>query len=94
MKKLLSFCGVNLNPVQEAEMRTNLAAGLHAKLALQDGRVVEFNNLTEVHWLYPSSEKASRVALESNIHGTGYTYEVNEVASLHVDTEQALAPSI
>ena len=48
-------------------------------------------NVTEIHYGYPSVQKRKRIAFESDIHGTGCTYEVNDINEFEAtpETEKA-----
>ncbi len=55
-----------------------------------------FRNVTEIHWNYNAEsssrgDRKARVAFESDIHGTGSTYDVDWIAEFEatVETEQA-----
>ena len=52
---------------------------------------MEFHNVTEVHYKYPSLDK-NRVAFESNIHGTGATYSTHNILEMEIVPETELAP--
>ena len=43
-----------------------------------------FNNATEVHIRYPSVCNDVRLAVESDIHETGNTYDIREVESVKI----------
>lgn len=82
----INFVGVDVAPNAEAEIKINDSKGLNAKVEFVDGNTEIFNNLTEIHWRYKSGLPGDRVALESSIHGTGFTYCVNSIKSIHIDT--------
>jgi hypothetical protein len=52
-----------------------------------------FRNVTEVHHNYPSlrGESSGKVAIESDIHGDGVTYELQAIVEMEIvpDTELA-----
>jgi hypothetical protein len=37
-------------------------------------------NITEIHYNYPSAGQGKRIAFESDIDTTGYTYDVADIA--------------
>lgn len=94
MSRKLSFVGEELSFDAEAEIVRRNGLGLNAEIEFTDGKMERFNNLTEVHWRYKSMTGEPRVALESHIHGTGYTYDVKTVKSLSVDTANAVSDQI
>lgn len=40
---------------------------------------IELDNITEIHWCYPSTLESKSVALKSDIDGTGCTYFVKDI---------------
>lgn len=46
-------------------------------------------NVTEIHWRYPTAMPTPRVAFESDIDNTGYTYEVAHIAEFEAITDVA-----
>lgn len=50
-----------------------------------------FRNVTEIHWRYPGAPTHTRVAFESNIHGTGMTYIVEWIAEFEAKEETQVA---
>jgi len=48
-------------------------------------------NVTEIHWRYPGLPSHTRVAFESDIHGTGITFVVEWTAEFEavLETERA-----
>lgn len=57
--------------------------------------VVTLNNVTEVHWGYPllGGVARNRVAFESDLHGTGATYEIADILEMEVFAAGDLAPT-
>ena len=53
-----------------------------------------FRNITEVHYLYPSVIDHKRVAFESDIHRTGFTYSVVNIAEMEVTPETEKADDV
>jgi hypothetical protein len=49
------------------------------------------HNVTEIHYCYPSVLHEFRIAFESDVHGTGYTYKLSDIAEFEakVATERA-----
>lgn len=47
-----------------------------------------YHNVTEVHYKYPEGD-ANRMAVESDIHGTGSTFPLAEIAEFEVTPETA-----
>ena len=51
-----------------------------------------YRNVTEVHWNYPRVATSSRhVAIESDVHGTGITWDIDWVDELKVVPEIEIA---
>ena len=50
-----------------------------------------YRNATEVHWKYVTPTKGDRLAIESNIHGTGITWDTEWVAEFKVVPETEIA---
>ena len=52
-----------------------------------------YRNVTEVHWNYPrvAPSFSRHVAIESDVHGTGITWDIDCVAELEVVPETELA---
>lgn len=49
--------------------------------------IMNINNLTEVHSLYHPThcgKAPCRIAFESDIHGTGFTYDMNDIKVVHI----------
>jgi len=70
--------------------------GMRVKIHLTEGsiypeKVVILRNVTEIHYRYPSSHE--RVAFESDIHGTGTTYDIEDVAEFEMFPEAEVADS-
>jgi len=62
--------------------------------SIHNGAIETFRNVTEVHYLYPLVLRGERrVAFESDVHGTGSTYAVADIAEIEIfpDTERARA---
>lgn len=57
------------------------------------GETQIYRNVTEIHWRYSSilHTPGTRVAFESDIHSTGVTYEVSDIAEFEavIETEEA-----
>ena len=53
--------------------------GFNVKIKYKDGTEEVRNNVTEIHFNYPSPLKIKSVAFESDIHGTGGTVEIEEI---------------
>lgn len=50
-----------------------------------------FRNITEIHYNYPRLDHKCRIALESDIHGTGFTYSLHDIYEFEavIETEKA-----
>ncbi len=81
----LSFLQVELDPNTEHEITADKLKGLDTVVKFKNGKTETFNNLTEVHWDY-STIGNRRVAFETDIHGTGFTYEIDKIESVEIDT--------
>jgi hypothetical protein len=68
--------------------------GFNATLLHTDGTIEKLFNLTEVHHLYPSAMSehfGGQIAFESDIHSTGKTMRLSELASVLVVTATSRA---
>jgi hypothetical protein len=61
--------------------------GMDVRLLHREAGWLEFHNVTEVHFGY----RPGHVAFESDVHGTGATYEVADTAEFKVALAQRLA---
>jgi len=52
--------------------------GFNVKIKYKDGKEEIRNNVTEIHYNYPSPIRG-QVAFESDIHGTGGTVFIDEI---------------
>ena len=50
-----------------------------------------YRNVTEVHWNYRPDLSFQRVAFESDVHGTGVTWQCNRIAEFEVVPETEIA---
>lgn len=50
-----------------------------------DSKKQVFHNVSEVHWLYLAPGGEQRVAIESDAHGTGGTYALDDLLYVMVD---------
>ena len=57
-----------------------------------NGNVFEeiIRNVTEIHYNYKTVEKEPRVAIESDIHSTGFTFKVSELVELETFLEDSI----
>lgn len=83
----LNFLGIEISSEEENEIIVNNPKGLRAIVRFVNGVTETFTKITEVHWLYPGSLNERRVALESVILGTGWTYATDSIVSIDIDTE-------
>lgn len=51
------------------------------------GQVETYRNVTEIHWNY----REGMVAFESDIHGTGITYDTKDIAEFEATVETDVA---
>lgn len=70
--------------------------GILVKVRFNDDSVmlganVTYHNVTEIHYLYPSPLGQHRVAFESDIHSTGVTWELDQIAEFEAFPETELA---
>ena len=65
--------------------------GMKVKVRFYQQETVNYRNITEVHYRYPTTLGIARVALESDIHGTGATLDLCDVAEFEVYLETELA---
>ncbi len=90
---LIKFIGYNLDNTKEHEINADLKNypfGFSVKVYFNesyDGKFEEeiYNNITEVHYLYKTVGK--RVALESDIHGTGCTRKLKCIDSIEINID-------
>ena len=54
-------------------------------------RTQVMHNVTEIHYGYSSSFKQKRIAFESDIHGTGCTYNVCDIDEFETELEIAVS---
>lgn len=54
------------------------------------GGTATLHNVTEIHYNYPSARKAVRIAFESDIHHTGFTYDLTDIAEFEAKLEPKL----
>lgn len=71
----------------EHEFKTGSEFGFKVTLVFKENSIYEkkqetFNNITEVHSNYANS---GRVAIESDIHRTGFTYKIKDVETLIIE---------
>lgn len=53
-------------------------------------RKATLHNITEIHYNYRRTRKAGRVAFESDIHQTGITYDLVDIAEFEAKLESKL----
>lgn len=64
--------------------------GCSAKVVFKSGSVALYRNVTEIHYNYPSpaiSIMGPQVAFESDIHATGQTLAIKDIASFETTLE-------
>ena len=70
-----SDCGAHISDLREKKK------GIEVKITFSDewpgDKITTLPNITEIHYRYPSYEK--RIAFESDIDGTGYTYKISHI---------------
>lgn len=71
---------IALNPTIEHEIIN--PKGMQVIVLFTSGKQEIFNDITEVHWLYPPFKDS--VALESDILSTGYTPKINKIERLNI----------
>jgi len=87
--------GIALDPNKEHEI-FNHENGLKVTVSFGpkfSSKTAVFRNITEVHWMYPSIHE-KRVAFESDIHCTGYTYAISDILSVSTEKETEIAEEI
>jgi hypothetical protein len=64
--------------------------GMKVIIVFKEGTGTILRNVTEVHYRYPGLDK-KRIAFESDAHGTGVTYSVDDIEEFEVfqETEEA-----
>lgn len=90
MSTSLTFLGVPLPANQEREIVINARNGVRATVSFANGHKEHFNHITEIHWMYPTAGPGTRVAFESSVLRTGWTYPIDEITAVEVDTSDAL----
>lgn len=81
---MIALNGKILDPEQEHELLRE-TPGFSVEITYKDGEApynVVFHNVTEVHWRYPSPVQEPQVAIESNVHGTGFTQYIDRIKEL------------
>ena len=60
------------------------------------GLVEHYHNCTEVHHLYPTFGNTGhkRIAFESDIHGTGFTYDIDDLEEVIIELSYEKTESI
>lgn len=90
----ITFLGSELDNTKEHEIfaSTEHKFGLKAIVKFKDERdgVHNFNNLTEVHYMYKTFDKP-KVAFESELHHTGGTRELDRLESIEIVVAEGMA---
>ena len=60
-------------------------------IRFKNGNEVTLHNVTEIHYNYPSSSGNISTAFESDIHGTGITYSMNDIVEFETTLEVEIA---
>jgi hypothetical protein len=82
----ITFLDVELDNTKEHEIKTDSEFGFIVEVFYNTNFSETFNNVTEVHFRYPSFIKnVERVAFESNIHFTGVTRNLTEISTINID---------
>ena len=91
---ILFFNGSELDASVEHDiMRGESKFGFNATLLHKNGSIEKLFNLTEVHHRYPSEMTkhfGEQIAFESDIHSTGQTKRLSDLASVLVVNSTAL----
>lgn len=88
-KPTFKYKGNALDPNKEHELFSDSEFGFTVRL-ITTRYIVVCNNVTEVHWLYPRIGE-QRVAIESDIQGTGRTVAISEIKFLEITDAKYLA---
>jgi|SaaInlStandDraft_4_1057021.scaffolds.fasta_scaffold145273_1 hypothetical protein len=88
LNQTIIYKGRKLDPQKQHEIFAKNKNGFHVKVWYNGRNQYEnksdvFNNITEVHWLYKSIQ-GKRVAFETNIHQTGFTYSVTLIKKVKI----------
>lgn len=81
--------GEKLDPTVEHEIILK-DPGMNVELTYTNGKKEIFHNITEVHWLY----RNGMVALETDVHGTGFTKFVNTLAKIDITEATEVAEEV
>lgn len=87
---MISYLGKQLDAAQEHEL-IKKSPGFCVEVVFgpkYGNKTSVFHNITEVHWIYPDSITGDRVALESDVHSTGFTYDINDIVSINITIEE------
>ena len=60
------------------------------QMSIYPTKVVILRNVTEIHYNY-KSRLHKRIAFESDIHGTGATYDIDDIAEFETRPETEVA---
>jgi hypothetical protein len=90
--KTINYKSKELDPTIEHELLSESEFGFNVTICVLNERLVEFRNVTEVHWMYNLDK--NRVAIESNIHGTGATYYVAVINSIQISDADKIYESL
>jgi len=87
---LLVFNGQQLDPTKEHELFTVNEFGFTVTEYTQSGEVRTYNNITEVHWLNENEGGRPMRAFESDIHGTGSCWYIEDKSDKTVIITESL----
>lgn len=71
-----------LDPQMEMEMKPCADKMFDVRILFVNGAEQPYNQVTEVHWRYPSPIPEPQVAIESDIQRTGFTYYIGTIEQL------------
>ena len=61
--------------------------GCKVEVTFKDGEKETFRNITEIHFGYKSVLGTRRIAIESDIHGSGATYDMDKIKEFEIELE-------
>ena len=86
----IKYNKVNINFSNEIEIESDEKTyGFNVSIEHKNYGDIVYNNVTEVHWGYNFKKKILnndniKVAIESDLHGTGVTLSIDDITSLKI----------
>lgn len=107
MKITYNGSNLDINTPFELKAENNLGFKVTVSLTVQAAlsalnsfmgaskRVNTYNNCCEVHYLYETHiQGEKRVAIESSVHGTSFTLDINNIESIVIEQATHIEPEM